>query len=67
MLIYQHEITHREKCSGNITENKDMIELNEIKEGESVDMCDAWKKFYEKARQEGFTYKVYRRIQRSVI
>ena len=53
---------------GKITENKDMIELSEIKEGESVDMCDAWKKFYEKARQEGFTYKVYRRrIQRSVI
>lgn len=39
---------------GKITENKDMIELSEIKEGESVDMCDAWKKFYEKARQEGF-------------
>lgn len=39
---------------GKITENKDMIELSEIKEGESVDMCEAWKKFYEKARQEGF-------------
>ena len=53
---------------GKITENKDMIELSEIKEGESVDMCDAWKKFYEKAGQEGFNYKVYRRrIQRSVI
>lgn len=39
---------------GKIIENKDMIELSEINEGESVDMCDAWKKFYEKARQEGF-------------
>lgn len=38
---------------GKITENKDMIELSEIKEGESVDMCDAWKKFYDGARQEG--------------
>ena len=33
---------------GKITENKDMIELSEIKEGESVDMCDAWKSFTKK-------------------
>lgn len=39
---------------GKITENKDIIELSDMKEGESIDMCEAWKKFYEGARQEGF-------------
>lgn len=38
---------------GKITENKDIIELSDMKEGELVDMCEAWKKFYDEARQEG--------------
>lgn len=37
---------------GKITENKDMIELSEIKEGESVDMCDAWKRYIGEKQRE---------------
>lgn len=39
---------------GKITENKDIIELSDMKEGESVGIHDTWEKLYEKARQEGF-------------
>ena len=39
---------------GKITSNENMLEIGREKKGEPVIMCEAWKRYYEAARQDGF-------------
>ena len=38
---------------GKITSNENMLEIGREKKGESVIMCEAWKRYYDAARQDG--------------
>lgn len=39
---------------GKITSNENMLEISREKKGGPVIMCEAWKRYYEAARQDGF-------------
>ena len=39
---------------GKITSNENMLEISREMKGESVIMCEAWKRYYAAARQDGF-------------
>lgn len=38
---------------GKITSNENMLEISRRKKGESVVMCEAWREYYDEARQDG--------------